>query len=351
MTLPAPPRPVDRVVSRLRWVDATRGVAIVLVVLGHSNVYGLPKGGDSYVNPTFVTIYAFHMPLFIVVSGYLASRVPPTRSARANVVARTRSLLLPYVSWTVIGGMWAYVLGSLVQAPGTVNPGRWIVRALIYPANSLWFLWVLFVCHVLLAALRSAQQTWQRGLVVAVLIGIYLLPLTGFLAIAQLKWLFPFFLAGYLAPRVKGLVVRHEVPVTAAAGIGFAALLPFWQRDDSVYLNGMQVVGSIAHSASRFGYRYAIAFLGLTTTIGIVRALARRYELRVLVTLGLASLGIYAMQAMVFPLLGGLPSLGGGARGFLYSVGVATLVVGVSWLGVRVLERWRFARIYLLGGR
>lgn len=47
--------------ERIDWLDVGKGLGMVLVILAHSNI------------PTIVRaeIYAFHMPLFFFLSGYL----------------------------------------------------------------------------------------------------------------------------------------------------------------------------------------------------------------------------------------------------------------------------------------
>ena len=46
--------------ERIAWVDGLRGIAILLVVLGH-------------VNPPFKKIiYGFHMALFFIISGFFS---------------------------------------------------------------------------------------------------------------------------------------------------------------------------------------------------------------------------------------------------------------------------------------
>lgn len=47
--------------QRISWIDVTKGIAIYLVILGHSLI-GL-KVNDY--------IFAFHMPLFFIASGLL----------------------------------------------------------------------------------------------------------------------------------------------------------------------------------------------------------------------------------------------------------------------------------------
>lgn len=49
--------------ERLDHIDACKGIGILLVILGHTNV-------PSIVH---TIIYSFHMPLFFIISGYLFS--------------------------------------------------------------------------------------------------------------------------------------------------------------------------------------------------------------------------------------------------------------------------------------
>ena len=52
---------MEKTKQRIGWIDVTKGIAILLVILGHSLV-GL-KINDY--------IFAFHMPVFFITSGIL----------------------------------------------------------------------------------------------------------------------------------------------------------------------------------------------------------------------------------------------------------------------------------------
>lgn len=54
--------------SRSLYVDALEGVAIVLVVLGHAIMRTFT---EFWTNPVWRLIYAFHMPLFALLCGYV----------------------------------------------------------------------------------------------------------------------------------------------------------------------------------------------------------------------------------------------------------------------------------------
>ena len=52
---------------RISYIDQLKGIAILLVVLGH--VIGYNNCEDSFL---WRFIYSFHMPLFMFISGYVA---------------------------------------------------------------------------------------------------------------------------------------------------------------------------------------------------------------------------------------------------------------------------------------
>src|SRR4051794_37615129 len=60
-----PPR---KPTPRLTDVDAARGLAMILVVVGHVVSATMPEGNDWYA-ALRVAIYRFHMPLFMVLTG------------------------------------------------------------------------------------------------------------------------------------------------------------------------------------------------------------------------------------------------------------------------------------------
>ncbi len=78
--------------KRILWLDAARGIAVLLVVLGHlfeeSPVY-------RFAFPAHHVVYSFHMALFFILSG-LTFADRETRFFRF-VARRARTILLPYV--------------------------------------------------------------------------------------------------------------------------------------------------------------------------------------------------------------------------------------------------------------
>ena len=70
--------------KRLDWIDIAKGIAIILVIVGHT----VPNP-----SPLRHAIFSFHMPVFFILAGY-TFRPKPWRELLSGSVSR---LLVPYV--------------------------------------------------------------------------------------------------------------------------------------------------------------------------------------------------------------------------------------------------------------
>ena len=71
--------------SRLDWVDQVKGFTIFLVVYGHNFPFT-----EKY-------IYSFHMPLFIIVSGFFH----PSHVTFDSLKKRFQTIMVPYFIWSL----------------------------------------------------------------------------------------------------------------------------------------------------------------------------------------------------------------------------------------------------------
>ena len=78
--------------ERAILLDALRGFAIILVVLGHAIQSSFV---DYDNNPFFRIIYSFHMPLFMFLSGYVS--YASFDGTINKLVRRFRSLIIPFL--------------------------------------------------------------------------------------------------------------------------------------------------------------------------------------------------------------------------------------------------------------
>ena len=177
-------------------IDAIKGIAIVLVMIGHVFVHNQME--DAYI---YDFIKAVQMPLFMIISGYLCGqgrKISDVKTYGKILGKRAVSYLVPFFAWLTI----MHPL-NLLEAYKT------IFVSLDY---GLWFLAILFIltCMVYTAQLaagrlRSKNSLWSEfvfwavyGALCFVLVAQILLGnnfLSPYLTIIYV----PFYMLGYVA--------------------------------------------------------------------------------------------------------------------------------------------------------
>lgn len=79
--------------KRITWIDNAKFLGIYLVVLGHS-----VSASDIEYAAIRNFIYAFHMPLFVFLSGFLYKR--------GNILKDVLCILVPYLIYQVTNLLW-----------------------------------------------------------------------------------------------------------------------------------------------------------------------------------------------------------------------------------------------------
>jgi len=162
-----PLRTADGEVSRLTWVDYARGIGILLVVFGH--VWrGLKRAGMAVPCYGFVDsfVYSFHMPLFFVLSGMFAEPWAQ-KPARAALVGRARTILYPYVVWSLLDAAVATIAGSYTNRD--VSVFRVALTLAYEPYAHFWFLYVLAMCLIAFLVLYKIGLNTRAIALVALL--------------------------------------------------------------------------------------------------------------------------------------------------------------------------------------
>jgi len=156
--------------QRIQWIDAARGVAILLVVLHHAMQVASSSGYSSAlwkeVSEAFATL---RMPLFFTLSGLLAVNWM-SKSWRELLTNKVATFVWLYLLWQAVT-----VSVRLLFPTGTLTGGT-VVRQLviavstpIIPQNSLWFLWALAIFFVLSRLIFQLAPAWLVLSVSAVL--------------------------------------------------------------------------------------------------------------------------------------------------------------------------------------
>lgn len=199
---------------RILTADVIKGAGIVLVVLGHA----IQSNLDSFdQNIFFRIIYSFHMPLFMVVSGWFAKPGEPTRIRKDAI-----RLLVPVLSWYVI--QW-FVTGEAAK----VSLAQYFFEFLKAPDLGLWFLWILFLCHAVIFGCRHLERLTGIAAYFIGAVALWLIPLHSF-GIPMLRFNFLFFLGGYAVARNWSAIAPYRTWVVSLSAVTWPIAFHFWQR-------------------------------------------------------------------------------------------------------------------------
>jgi fucose 4-O-acetylase-like acetyltransferase len=363
-------------VSRDDSIDALRGLAIVLVVVGHAILFtswvrhpgaGLVQEGVTFWIPVktatnwfFSLIYSFHMPLFAFVSG-LVMWPPRDHPLIAQILRRARRLLVPYMAWCLI---LVLVARSALDLPSE-SPGRVLVD-LVVGRGGLWFLYALFICAAIVICLaRSPRPRWLLTVsaLVAVVWSTGVVAVPNVLYLGDVLSIYPFVVLGYMLGSLKSQFSEHR---RLAVALGVIVFLPLFCLENPTTLSRVSPIGQVLatiqhlsvtmhHAGLRGGFALLLSSMLLSRlatylcACGAVLALYGLYTRRggkvieLQAWLGKKSLGIYAIQ---FPALIWLIAVG--VRNvFVLSLLALAVAAGLT----AVLERIPLLDIVLLGKR
>ncbi|MET0241435.1 MAG: acyltransferase family protein [Sphingobium sp.] len=155
--------------GRVEWVDAAKGIGILLVIAGH--VWWRPGAVRD-------AIYAFHMPLFFILSGYMVKPQP----GWALLWRQARTLFVPFVAFSLILiAVDMGVEGARGVRPifGSFGAGMEAIvlrtESLRGPFTILWFVPCLFFARIawnMVARAWPDPVDWRWAALVVLVLGI-----------------------------------------------------------------------------------------------------------------------------------------------------------------------------------
>lgn len=250
---------------RNQSVDIVKGVAIILVVLGHvgqgMNHRHLLDTTWYFLSEHF--IYSFHMPAFFFIAGLFLDHSLAKRGPRGFAAEKVRTVIYPYLLWPLLTLPLLPWISQYQSGPHPTIPA-YLTNVLV--GNAGWFLFTLFFV-LMLALLTRRLPLWVR-LVLAIPLS-YFWPNTGHHGIDAIFWEYIFVVTGQLVgSRISKVQNIHKAVaavlcVTLFAGIAFATIyygLPGLPRSLFIPLG---LVGT----AGLFLFAEAIPFPVVATTI------------------------------------------------------------------------------------
>lgn len=200
-------------VKRNTFVDTIRGIAMLLVVLGHT-MTGCTKG--SQVSFLYNMIWSLQMPLFILVSGFVTrySRGCYDRGSLMGFVwRRTVAYLIPLLVWTFA------VRGFIFSESCYLNP-KWVV---FHMDSGYWFLFTIWTISMSFGFAEYIAKRFVRSnrgdvfitsilffsgggvlLVIGRFMGL------NFLCIKLTLYYMPFYWVGYLYGKYRDILMAYK---------------------------------------------------------------------------------------------------------------------------------------------
>ena len=125
--------------NRLQWLDIAKGIAILLMVLGHSSI---PSVLSNF-------IWAFHMPLFFIASGWTTNW--QKTDFKSFTKRKIQTLLVPFFIYSLV-----VLMIQILQGWDDFN--HWIYNG--WGSYALWFIPVLFLASLFAKVIYSIKNRY-----------------------------------------------------------------------------------------------------------------------------------------------------------------------------------------------
>lgn len=274
--------------ARNQSLDFSRGLLILLVVIGHISAREVPHGSEWY-RYVKLYIYSFHMPLFMFISGaifFLRPVVVNDLNDFFRKLGKRISRLYPaYIVVGLLVILGKFFAAGVVNVDNPIEGLQDIYNLFFYPPESavgfLWFVHVLVLINISFllwicffgCGVRSVLSLGLFSGLVS-----HFFSITDFMALDRVVYYIQFFAAGLLWVRFERIVKLFG----AGCLVFFSALFVF-----AIYYS----VGPLSGSDPN----YLVSIVGIPFLVSIA-AFVRGGVLKFFSNLGLFSFVIYLLN-------------------------------------------------------
>lgn len=193
-------------------IDCAKGFAIILVVIGHIIARDYPIG-DEWFKYIKQTIYAFHMPLFIFLSGWIFYYTyPKTENIKElfiYILKKAYRFLIPFFMMGLIIVLGKYILATFLFVDNPVSTLQAGMLNLIWNTkhSSVGFIWYVYVVFVFISItliglkLIKSEKILLLLLVFAIILKALRLP--GYFYLNLIGCFYVYFILGCIAFKNK----------------------------------------------------------------------------------------------------------------------------------------------------
>lgn len=276
---------------RLVYFDALKLFAIYLVIWGHCiNWYQLGHGEYDVI---YRYIYSFHMPLFMMISGFF-SYSSMQLTACTFFKKKFKNLIYPCI-------IWGLILWIIVEPTHSFHYGHhhfsWVGLIVdFYWLSDFWFLKSCFLCYCLLFLCVLSGVKKKIWIPISLILSQGCSPF-------YFSFLYPCFLIGWLIKdneKFETIVNKH----TLALLLSFCIMLYFWDLNAWHMSHGLPsnilesgIMTILETGAFRF-FRLSIGIIGSLFFISLFRYLSKIKSQRV--SSFCCKWGAYTLETYIF---------------------------------------------------
>lgn len=336
-------------IKRIEYIDFLKFFAIFCVVLGHMLQYGYDyDGNEFYNNRLWAFIYSFHMPLFMMLSGFFATS--SLQSSFYNMVKKKIiRIWLPAYIWLSIALLVCMIICCFTE---------WEIKEIpnFFPPfyNVFWYLNCLIFCYTIIFIAKKIIKRDLFAFVSSCILFICL-PI-GY--IDNINFMLPYFWIGYFLHKYDYWVILHLHYILFTSFLCFLILSLFWAGRFTVYKYPIILFPlPTINYLSILCYRYTIGLMGALFfwTLAIFTIRMTKYSYLSLITrCGKYTLVIYIFNILCCELYSRSPlhiyNYKGNIMHYnLLSIILAILFIIFSLIVISIFQRNVFTRNYLLG--
>jgi len=325
-----------------------KGVLIILVVVGHVIQFLIYKNKDFWSDPVFKVIYMFHMPMFMLVSGYLAyPGFKKTVSIKKYFIGKIKSYVVPIIVWSVL-------FRSFVLAGHWPGASEALHAYLSEIAFTLWFLWALL--GSLLIVLFAIKIKWPDPLIWIILIFCLILAIPDYGNIYLFKYVFPYFCLGvglnkFISERRWRLGRAEFFAVFIISAVLALWCYVAWTDNTYVYISQMQPLSTQWREIALRWISGVVVMLFMYCVFTLVYENLHKNIVSLISCVGCKTLGIYIIQTYIIKLCDKtfafyVPL---GASRIIACIFLSAVILGVCVFVGNVLSKFSLSERMLLG--
>lgn len=256
---------------------------------------------DFFEDSAFKMIYSFHMPLFMLLSGYV-SYWGCDKKLINIIIKRLRGVGIPLLAWGTVD----FIVVSI--SASTFN-----VRTWIHSIVGIWFLWAVLCSSIIVAIIHKLPvNTLLKYSIMILSTELFVKMPGGTLS----GFVYPYFIIGYAMNEWNLFANKaYRKVIQPICVIMWIVLLLFYKKESYIYVSGLtwkiKEIGLLGQIEIDL-YRYAIGLVGCIAVIGMLEILYNRMVqkdckqskqviefLGIIERFGLHTLEIYVLQRIV----------------------------------------------------